>query len=262
VPESFDLSPEQHDEFERRGILRLPGFYPKPAIDMMADRLWANLEQRFGMRRDRPDSWTVVSPAGFQALKHSGAFAALGSAKLFRLADALLGEGGWDKPERWGGPLVTFPTPAPSLARPPWHLDVGGGEPLDPLPILRVFTFLEPAAAHGGGTLYVAGSHRLAMGIERERGARVRSAQVRDRLKAEHPWFAHLLAAPTAALRALIDVETEVGGYPIRLEEMTGAPGDLIVMHPAILHGSAHNALDRPRLMLTEWIRRRDASPA
>ena len=43
----------------------------------------------------------------------------------------------------------------------------------------------------------------------------------------------------------------------MRLEEMTGEPGDLIVMHPATLHGAAHNALDRPRLMLTEWIARR-----
>ena len=31
-------------------------------------------------------------------------------------------------------------------------------------------------------------------------------------------------------------------------------------MHPAILHGAAHNALDRPRIMLTEWIKRRDSA--
>ena len=89
----------------------------------------------------------------------------------------------------------------------------------------------------------------------------MRSAQVCERLKAEHPWFASLFSTPTAGLRALIDVEATVGPYPVRLEEMTGAPGDLIVMHPAIVHGAAHNALDRPRIMLTEWIPRRAATP-
>jgi hypothetical protein len=224
----------------------------------MAERLWADLERRFSIRRDRPESWTLAHPAHFQALKRSGAFEALGSPKLCDLADALLGAGAWEKPERWGGTLVTFPTAAPSLPRPPWHLDIGGLEQLTPLPVLRVFTFLAPAAPHGGGTLYVAGSHRLAMEFERDQGAPVRSAQVRERLRAEHRWFASLLATPTADLRALINVEAQVGDHLVRLEEMTGDPGDLIVMHPAILHATAHNALDRPRMMLTEWILRRE----
>jgi Phytanoyl-CoA dioxygenase (PhyH) len=257
MPETFDLTREQLDEFERRGVVRLPGFYPKADIEPMADRLWADLEKRYGARRDQPETWTVAQASGFQALKRSGAFSALGSARLHDLADALLGRGDWDRPVHWGGPLVTFPTPVESLARPPWHLDIGGVERLDPLPTLRVFTFLEPAAPHGGGTLYVAGSHRLAMDAERTHGGPVRSAKVRDRLMAEHPWFERLLATPTADLRALINVEAQAGPHPVRLEEMTGAPGDLIVMHPGILHGTAHNALARPRIMLTEWIPRR-----
>jgi hypothetical protein len=258
MPKTFDLTREQLDEFEHRGVARLRGFYPKADIDLMADRLWADLEKRYGMRRDRPESWTAVFPARFLTLKRSGAFNALGSLALSELADVLLGAGAWDEPPYWGGPLITFPTPAPTLRRPPWHLDIGGVERLNPLPVLRVFTFLEPALPHGGGTLYIAGSHRLAMDVERAHGGPVRSAQVRDRLKAEHPWFASLLSTPTADLRALINIETRVGSHPVRLGEMTGAPGDLIIMHPAILHGTAHNALDRPRMMLTEWVRRRD----
>jgi hypothetical protein len=262
VPETFELTREQLDEFERRGVARLQGFYPQVAIGSMADCLWADLEKRYGMRRDRPESWTVTSPTGFQALRRSGAFNALGSPKLFALADSLLGAGRWDKPAHWGGALVTFPTPAATLPRPAWHLDIGGVERLNPVPILRVFTFLEPAPPHGGGTLYVAGSHGLSMDVETDHGGPVRSAQVRDRLKAEHPWFARLLTAPTADLRAFINIEAQVGSRSVRLEEMTGAPGDLIIMHPAVLHGTAHNALDRPRIMLTEWIRRRDTSEA
>jgi hypothetical protein len=251
------LTPEQLDEFDRRGVVRLPGFYPRDDIDVMADRLWADLEHRFGILRDVPKSWTVVGPAHFQALKRSGAFRALGSAKLLALADALLGAGAWDEPRLWGGPLVTFPSPTPHLRRPPWHLDIGGLQYLNPLPVLRVFTFLEPALPNGGGTLYVAGSHQLALAIDREHAGPVRSAQVRERLKIEHPWFARLLSAQSLHLRGLMHSEFRIGAHTVRLEEMVGDLGDLIIMHPAILHATAHNALDRPRMMLTEWIPRR-----
>lgn len=253
----YNLTTKHLEAFERRGVVRLPGFYPRADIETMADRLWTFLETRYDARRDRPESWPSAHLAKFQALKRSGAFDALGSRRLCDLADVMLGAGMWDKPAHWGGSLVTFPTAAPSLPRPPWHLDITGAETLNPLPVLRVFTFLEPLEAHGGGTLYVAGSHRLAMEIEQARGATVRSAEVCGRLKADHPWFANLFATPAAALRGLINAEAMIGSQAVRLEEMTVAPGDLIIMHPAILHGAAHNSRDRPRMMLTEWINRR-----
>jgi hypothetical protein len=260
VPETSPLTPEQLEEFDRRGVVRLPGFYALDAIDAMADRLWTDLEQRFSIGRDRPESWTIAAPAQFQSLKRAGAFSALRSPKMVALADALLGAGAWDEPAPWGAPLVTFPTSTPHLQNPAWHLDIGGVQRLAPLPILRGFTFVEPARAKGGGTLYIAGSHHLALEIERTHGGPVRSAYVRERLKADHAWFASLLAARGAQVRTLMNVEAQVGGHSVQLEEMTGAPGDLIIMHPAILHGSAHNALDRPRMMLTAWIYRRESS--
>jgi hypothetical protein len=253
----FTLTAEQLETFDRLGVLRLPGFYPRADIDLMAGCLWADLELRFGMVRDRPETWTVASPAQFQALTRSGAFNALGSPKLVDLADVLIGTGAWDEPRPWGGPLVSFPTPAPPLRRPPWHLDIGGLQRLNPLPILRTFTFLEPLLPGGGGTLYVAGSHRFAREIERGSDGPVRSAAVRQRLQTEHPWFARLLAADSVQVRELLNIEARVGDHAVRIEEMTGAPGDLIVMHPATLHATAHNGLDRPRMMLTTWTYRR-----
>jgi hypothetical protein len=43
VPGTFTLPPEQRDEFDRRGVMRLPGFYPAADIAPMAERLWADL---------------------------------------------------------------------------------------------------------------------------------------------------------------------------------------------------------------------------
>jgi hypothetical protein len=167
----------------------------------MANRLWSDMERRFGMLRGRPDSWTVAGPAQFQALVRGGAFDALGSPKMAELADALLDAGAWDPPAHWGTPLVTFPTPSWRLPRPPWHLDTRACRCLSPMPVLRAFTFLEPVRPGGGGTLYVWGSHRLALEMDRAPGGSVmRSADSRKRLSAEHPWFARLLAAPVSAI--------------------------------------------------------------
>lgn len=256
MPAHFDLTSEQRTEFEATGVVRLPGFFAPAVIDTMADRLWADLEQRYGMRRDRPESWTVAFPTQFQALRQSGAFRGFGSPELMQLADAMLGAGHWQEPASWGKPLVTFPTPEPLWENPGWHLDVGGTERLDPQSTLRVFTFLEPVRPHGGGTLYVAGSHRLAIDLERREGRTLRSKEVCDRLRAEHPWLAQVLGAPLSGIHALLGAEASVGGYCVRLEEMTGNAGDLVIMHLGMLHGIAHNTLDRPRLMLTEWLSR------
>jgi hypothetical protein len=260
MPQTAILTPEQLDAFDRQGVVRLPGFYPESDIRAMADGLWADIERRFGMLRDRPESWAVSLPAQFKGLVRSGAFDALGSAKMAGLADALLGAGAWDPPSNWATPLVTFPKAKWGLPRPPWHTDTGACRYLNPMPVLRAFTFLEPVRPGGGGTLYVGGSHRLALEMDRAPdGSILRSAEIRKRLGAEHPWFAHLLAAPGVGYREWMGVDAQCGVHTVRLEEMTGAPGDLILMHPAILHALAQNALDQPRMMLTISVYRHGA---
>lgn len=47
-----------------------------------------------------------------------------------------------------------------------------------------------------------------------------------------------------------------VRGVHVRVEEMTGEPGDLIVMHPAMFHSISPNGLDTPRMMLSQAIDR------
>jgi hypothetical protein len=47
---------------------------------------------------------------------------------------------------------------------------------------------------------------------------------------------------------------TNVDGVPVRVEEMTGDPGDLFLMHPAALHAAAPNVLEAPRLVLAQFV--------
>ncbi len=251
------LTPEHRRVFEQRGVLRLPGLYSSFEVAGMADALWDDLGRRFGIDRRRPETWTPSRPAQFQDLQRSGAFSAMDTPGLAAVADALLGEGRWVRPRSWGQPLVTFPTGSWDVPHQNWHLDLAAEDSLDELDAIRVFTFLEPVRQRGGGTLYVAGSHRVV--IDRGRGAapgqRLRSSEIRALLQREEPWFAALFS-PGGDDRAdrFMEEHELAGGARVRVEEMTGDPGDLIVMHPATFHTVAPNGLDRPRMMLVQSI--------
>lgn len=48
-----------------------------------------------------------------------------------------------------------------------------------------------------------------------------------------------------------------IRGVPVRVEELTGEAGDVIVMHPRLLHAVAPNTLDTPRMMLLQFLYQR-----
>lgn len=47
---------------------------------------------------------------------------------------------------------------------------------------------------------------------------------------------------------------TIVEGVPVRVEELCAEPGDVVVMHPWLVHAPSPNASDGPRLMLAKDI--------
>ena len=258
---SSDFTPAHRADFERTGLFRLTGFYPAADVAAMVDALWADLARRFGIDRQRPETWTKERPAQFLALSRSGAFTDLGSDRLAALADAMLGPGAWTRPHRWGQPLVTFPRQGIwEVPHTTWHLDYPGEGPIDALPAIRVFTFLEPVRSRGGGTLCIAGSHRVVGDLVRQAapGAEMRSADVRAVLGIGEPWLSALFkpGGGERARRFMIDGGV-ARGLPVRVEEMTGDPGDVIVMHPFVLHTISPNARDRPRMMLVQSLGRR-----
>ena len=79
---------------------------------------------------------------------------------------------------------------------------------------------------------------------------------MRSKLQALHPWFAALMREDGGEARTAryMAHETPVAGVPLRIEEMTGEPGDAWLMHPNILHGGSSNVLDRPRLALSQFV--------
>jgi ectoine hydroxylase-related dioxygenase (phytanoyl-CoA dioxygenase family) len=246
------LTADQRDEFERRGLLRLPEALPPHDAERMRDQVWDHLRQTHGARADRPATWPAGAMAHFQALIRTRAFDALASPAVLEAFDALLGRDGWQAPEQWGRPLVTFPEGSPwQLPSRGWHRDSSdrAGDP-----VLVVFAVLAPLRPQGGGTLVVTGSHRLTPPDGRYAG--LRSAQVRDRLAAERPWFRDVCtpgAEPQRTARLLGSTHV-ADGVPLEVRELTGGTGDVFLMHPRSLHAVAPNALDAPRLMLLHFV--------
>jgi hypothetical protein len=220
------LTPEQRETYDRLGVVRVPGAVSRPAAEAMADALWAELERRHGLDRRRSESWTLERPFRLQAVARSGAFAAMASPRVRAVLDEVLGDG-WVEPRWWGLPLVAFPSPGDAWSPPDrdWHLD--GQATTDPR-VARPFVLLAPLDPGGGGTCCRVGSHHLVRDLAGEAGRPLPSREARARLA------------------------DRLGG--LEVIEMTGETGDLILMHPLVVHAPARNVRSTPRLVVTQWV--------
>lgn len=255
--ERLGLTPDERRVFERRGLVKLAAAVPKRAVAEMTDRLWAELARKEGVQRGQRGTWRQERVFGFQALHASGVFCGMASPRVQAALDDLMSAGCWAEPADWGQPLVCFPTAGEwSLPRQNWHFD----GPIDPAPqrrlIGRVFLILEPLSERGGATLVAIGSHRIAMAQADAAGVQQSSHEMRKRLQALHPWFDELMHGEESLARTAryMAGETETAGVTVGLQEMTGAPGDVWLMHPNALHAPSPNRRETPRLALSQFV--------
>lgn len=128
------------------------------------------------------------------------------------------------------------------------------------LTMLVVFAHLAPVRPRGGGTLVITGSHQLTTPAGPQAGnAPVRSREVKAYLRTLHPWLRDLWQADgdTGRIHRYLTAGAVIDGVPVRVEELTGEPGDAVIMHPRLLHVVAPNSLDTPRMMLLQFLHRR-----
>lgn len=248
------LSAQQRSELERLGLTRVPSAFPADAAARMCEHLWDALARRHGIAQGARATWTVEEPRHLQALRHAHAFDAIASPQLLAVLDEVLGADAWQRPKQWGVPLVTFPRDGVwHVPHQRWHFDWPVCGAARPLPGLKVLAFLAPVEAGGGGTLVLAGSHQL---VERSTSpdAPPRPGRaVRTALLASHPWLAELASATGGTERterllrgAVID------GVEAHVAELTGSPGDVVLLHPWMLHAAAPNCGSAPRMMVGE----------
>jgi Phytanoyl-CoA dioxygenase (PhyH) len=264
------ITVEQRSELAGLGLTRLPGLVGGGEAARMADAIWAFLRERDGVRREDRGTWPRGPLAGFQRLVRRRVFAAFWTPELRAIVDELLGEGDWSEPFSWGPALVTFPEAGEwTVPDALWHFDLPACGRPDRLPAVRVIAFVTRVVAGGGGTVVVAGSHELVRRmVERVPSHDAgRSADVRRALVRDHPWFDALTRPGGDRIARFLRDGDEVDGARVRVVEITGEPGDAVLLHPWLLHARAPNCSSEPRMMVTNTIYRtvvpaRPAAPA
>jgi len=253
------LSDEQLAEFDRAGFVRLPAIVPEGDCARIRESLWSALAAHGIARGDRA-TWTVVQPRHLQALRRAGALDAIAPPALSGAIDDLLGPGAWERPRHWGEPLVSFPVPGEAwrLPRSVWHIDWPAHGAARPPFGVKVLACAADVVPLGGGTLVVAGSHRLVSRFlaERPRTAPVGSRKMRGALVRSYDWFRDLCSdsgsngAVADRAERFMSESAVLDGVAVRVVELTGAAGDVVLFHPWLFHAPSQNCAREPRLVI------------
>jgi hypothetical protein len=256
------LTTEQRQAFDAQGFVRLPGAFSRTEALAMEAQVWAVLGEKYGARRTDPETWTMQYVSGLQTLKKLSVFEAIGSTTTLEAIDDLLGKGRWKHPTNWGQFLISFPTHARWTVPTDWHTDFGFLAPTDSVFGALVFSYLSDVAPHGGGTAVLAGSHRLIRRFvnTQPHEALEKMKRARKALLRSDPWLEGLSSKAEAPDRVERFMETEhvIDGVPVRVSELTGNAGDVIIGHPWLLHTGAPNCGNLPRFMCVQRIRLAD----
>jgi hypothetical protein len=255
------LTAAQRTAYDRDGFLRARGLVPAGACAAMRDELWSALDRVHGIRRDAPETWRQEMPRGLAGHFRPEVCAAMATPALRELIDGLLGAGAWEPPRVRAQPLPLFPTPgAWDVPAQMWHLDYPvRGRPERAFAV-KMLCLLAPVEPRGGGTLLLAGSHRLLERYAAE-GRGGNSSRLRRRLCRDHEWFRDLMSpgdGGTDRVRRFMAKRTVIDGVHLQVVEFTGSTGDVVLFHPWLLHNVSPNRRPTPRLMVGQNITTRD----
>jgi len=240
--------------FREYGWMRVPRAFDAEAATAMRDAVWDALAE-VGIHRDQPSTWTVERPAHLQHLKDDPVFRAIGSKALFAAIDAVLEGRVYEAPGNWGAFFIAFPSNAEwGVPTRGWHLDANYLSPLWPTGGVKTHALIGDIVPRGGGTQIVSGSHRLVHKWFKENPppSGARGADLRKLLRS-HPYIRdlHIEGDPCERIARFMEHAEEVDGVPLQVIENTGEAGDVILLHPLVLHVAAPNSSAEPRFLLS-----------
>jgi hypothetical protein len=217
------LTERQVDEFMSDGCTMLRGAFARELVPSCQQLVW----ERIGLSQERPQEWPRPM-AHLQEGLHEGPFANIWNQRLQGAFDDLLGHGRYHPVTHFGWWPVSFPGFAEPPWRPPvdgWHIDgIQFHHHLDSKDqgLLPIFLFSDIAPGDGG-TAVALGSHRAA---------------------------ARILAAAEPAGLSLQDLIARMATRPRdRVVECTGEAGDVMLLHPFMMHARSDNVGDRVRFI-------------
>jgi hypothetical protein len=246
-------------EFADRGVVRLDGAFSAVAAARIADIVWGYANRRVGVVRAEPSSWSRGwLPISWKGLKRNRAFDVfLDNPSVVAAFDAIFGPETWTRPKPGVQVLFSLPGAGPWTMPDGWHMDCGFEQPAWPVPAVKAFGFFGDVGPCGGGTLLLAGSHRLvdayrSASDEPPGGGKANWQQFLRR----HPPLGDLLTAGARSDhgRSLVGERFDVEGVPIEVLELTGRPGDVVLTHLHVFHCASPNTTDVPRQMLAKTV--------
>ncbi|MYD88519.1 MAG: phytanoyl-CoA dioxygenase family protein [Acidobacteria bacterium] len=221
------LTLEQHRTFAQTGVLRIEGVVPAEPVGAARETIQYAID--IGAK---PSRYARSKPV-------SG---------VFRPAIAGVAEELAGRPvSPWPAPTVLVTQPGTTVWTVPstgWHVDIPRLAK-DGVPGVQAFVLLGRVKARGGGTLVVAGSHRLLDGEP------MRSKDVKRRLRSK-PWFNDLMSKQVMNRHHLLTESACVDGVSVRVLELCGAPGDVYFTDMRLLHASSPNTREAVRIMVTQ----------
>jgi hypothetical protein len=249
--------PENSDTFEHfcaHGWMRVRAAFSADEAAAMRAAAWDALADA-GISRSDPSTWTKERPEHLQHAKYHPAFRAVGSARLLESIDTVLEGQVYESPKNWGALFLAFPSHhAWTVPCHGWHADASYVSALSPPAGIRTHALFGDVAPRGGGSLIVSGSHRL---VHQYFGdypppPGARGADYR-RLLQGHPYLRdlHTHGGGDARVARFMDRVEEHGGIPLQVVENTGTAGDVLLLHPLVLHVATSNTGNAPRFLLS-----------
>ncbi|MEO7719809.1 MAG: phytanoyl-CoA dioxygenase family protein [Capsulimonas sp.] len=225
------LSQTQIDDFISDGYITVQNVFSANTAEAIREALWDELTA-IGVTRHDPATWT--KPVVHLTKTFTGEpFASAWTERLYAALDDVMGVGRYLAPVGLGWWPVSFPNLDPKPWVPPtigWHID--GIQfhhhihsPDQGLLPLFLLSDIQP---YGGGTAVSVGSHRTT--------ARILAEAEPDGLSAQE-LTERVLAHPIANVR-----------------ELTGKAGDVVLVHPFLLHARSPNTGNSVRFICNPCI--------
>lgn len=278
------LTPEQIEHFITRGWTKIEEAIPREQAAKVQDFLWDRLAERGVLRGDK-STWR--KPMEFIAENYNQSpFHECATAKLADAISDLVGSGRWIAEREvgwWGWWPVNFAVGADQVWDVPadeWHLDMRTegstvSSPDQGLLVICLFSQLQP---RGGGTLVCEGSHQIAARLLHETSGLTQN-EVNEEMRSRHPYLRALCGRDGSASTPGTDTGNHRGvnaavlervqnaektervakfmdetfvdenGTELRVAEITGSPGDVVLAHPFMFHSPSFNHSGVPRFM-------------
>jgi hypothetical protein len=263
MPQPFTLTQRQREQFDLAGVLHLPQLFSPKLLEraqaavrrkLATCGLWSDGAWHLDAipRPVWPDNgWK--SPSKTLADRRSDVAALLEDVGLQGGVNSLLDGRPFERSAVSPHLLFTLPNAErwflPSL----WHIDaprLASGA----FPGVQTFILLEDVVGRGGGTAIMAGSHKLL-----NDGRTIRPKHLAGLLIQQHAFFCPLFGKQTLYFEPGTALpRAQCAGVEIQVMELTGQAGDVWFMDLRVLHATAPNASDRPRIMVTSRYHRSD----